>query len=65
MRLPDNYDLWARHDAEQEAALELLPICDICEEHIQEEHCYQINDEIICEHCMVEYFRKDTVDLIV
>ena len=64
MRLPDNYDLWARHDAEQEASLELLPICDICEEPIQEEHCYQINDEIICEHCMVEYFRKETVDLV-
>ena len=64
MRIPDNYDLWASHDAEQQAQLERLPKCSCCEEHIQEEYCYQINDEIICEHCMVEYFRKDTEDLI-
>lgn len=64
MYVPDALDLFTRHDAEQEAALAKLPVCDICGEHIQEEHCFQINDEIICEHCMVEYFRKDTADLI-
>ena len=64
MYVPDNYDLWAKHDAEKEDALALLPVCSCCDEYIQDEYCYQINGEIICEHCMVEYFRKDTEDLI-
>lgn len=62
--MPDNYDLFAMHDAEQERMLDKLPVCDICEEHIQDEYCYEINGDIICESCMVEYFRKDTVDLM-
>lgn len=61
--VPDNLDRWEKHDAEQESALELLPLCSICDEHIQDEYCYQINGDVICEHCMVEYFRKDTMDL--
>lgn len=55
---------FTRHDAEQEAALELLPVCTICMEHIQDDHCYNINDEIICERCMVEQFRHDTTDFM-
>lgn len=53
-----------RYAAEQEAALEFLPVCTICMEHIQGDYCYSINDEIICEHCMVEYFRHDTTDFM-
>lgn len=53
-----------RYMAEQEKALASLPECDICGRHIQDEYCYQINDDIICESCMVEYFRKETIDLM-
>lgn len=53
-----------RYASEQEAALELLPVCTICNEHIQDYFCYEINDEIICEHCMNEYFRHETTDFI-
>lgn len=63
MGMPDNYSLWARHDAEQEAELQLLPLCCECGEHIQAETCFQINDEIICEECM-ENYRKYTDDLM-
>lgn len=62
--IPDNYDRWVEHDREQEEALEKLPLCSVCEERIQDEYCYEINGEIICEHCMVEYFRKDTMVLM-
>lgn len=61
--IPDNYDRWKQHDTEQEEALELLPECDMCGKRIQEEHCYQINDELICESCMDDY-RVCTMDLI-
>lgn len=63
MGIPDNYSQWARHDAEQEAALHLLPVCSECGEHIQAETCFVVNDEIICEECM-EQFRKYTDDLM-
>lgn len=59
----DNYDLWEQHDREQQEALELLPLCSICDEHIQDEHCYQINGELICEACMDDY-RVYTMDVM-
>ena len=62
--MPDNYDLFAMHDAEMEAALEALPVCSVCDEHIQDEYCYEINGDLICEHCMIEYFRKETTDFM-
>jgi len=63
MYIPDNYDAFARYDAEQEAAIELLPVCSECGEHIQDEFCFEINDEIICEECMNNY-RKFTTDFM-
>ncbi len=56
----DNYDLWAQHDAEQERGLQLLPYCSECGEHIQTDDLYEINDELICPHCMEENHRKWT-----
>jgi len=63
MYIPDNYDLFARHDAEQEAQLEKLPECSECGEKIQDEHCFEINGEYICERCM-EGHKKHIEDLI-
>lgn len=60
----DNYSLWARHDAEQELALTLLPQCVCCGEPIQDEHCFDINGELYCEACLEETFRRYTEDYI-
>lgn len=62
--IPDNYDRWSEHDRQQEEALEKLPECDYCGEHIQDDYCFMINDEIICEKCLKDNFRKATEDLI-
>jgi formylmethanofuran dehydrogenase subunit E len=62
MYIPDNYDLWKRHDAEQQAKLEELPLCDYCKEHIQDDYYYLIYDELICEECLNDNFRKSTDD---
>ena len=51
------------YDAEQEAALELLPKCSHCGEPIQDDTCFLINDEPICENCM-ELFRVYTTYLM-
>ena len=63
MYIPDNYDLFARHDAEQEAKLQTLPECSECGEKIQDEHCFEINGEYICKRCM-EGHKKHIEDLI-
>ena len=53
-----------RYDAEQERELQKLPICSECDEPIQEEHCYEINDELICPDCMEKYHRKLVDDYV-
>lgn len=58
MYIMDNYDRWEAHDAEQERKLQKLPICSECDERIQSEHCYEINDELICPDCMEKNHRK-------
>ena len=60
--IPDYYDKWSEYSRQQEKALERQPLCNICGEHIQSEHCYKINDEIICESCMDD-FRVYTDDI--
>lgn len=48
-----------RHDAEQQAKLDKLPRCSICDVPIQDDYYYEINDECICEECLNDNFRKD------
>lgn len=57
---PSDYDAYC---IEQERETERLPICCECGQRIEDEFCYQINDEIICETCMEQY-KKFTSDLM-
>lgn len=61
MYVPDNYDQFAKHDAEQERELDRLPVCEYCEEHIQDEFGYYIEGAWYCEKCMNENFRREVV----
>lgn len=58
MGAPDVYDLWEQHEADKQRELERLPVCDYCDEHIQDDFYYEINGDVICECCMNDYFRK-------
>jgi formylmethanofuran dehydrogenase subunit E len=58
MYIPDNFDQWARHEAEQEFELSKRPVCVDCGEPIQDEEAYYINNEWICEDCMECYRRE-------
>lgn len=60
----DNYDLWAKHDAEMEAALDRLPRCCCCGESIQDDFLYEINGECLCEGCLRDYYRKPVEDFM-
>ena len=62
--LQDNYDLFARHDAEQEAELEKRPVCSCCCHPIQDEFCYQVDEEILCAECMDYAYRVSTENLM-
>ena len=41
-----------RHEREQEAWLRSRPVCAWCGEPIQEEMCYDIAGELVCENCI-------------
>ena len=56
--IPDNYELFQQHDAEQEELLEGLPVCCCCGNHIQDDCYYDIDGEIYCEKCMEDTFRR-------
>lgn len=60
----DNYDLWKRQDARQQLELAQRPECTYCAESIQDDYCYEINDELICQECLESHFRKSTEDCI-
>ena len=55
---------FARHDAMQNRWLKSRPVCSECGEHIQDERCYEVNDELICEECMERNHRKYVEDYI-
>lgn len=40
-----------RHDREQQAWLNKLPVCCVCEEPIQSECLYDVGGELYCEEC--------------
>lgn len=58
-RTDDPLTDFARHDREQAKRLAELPVCDICDNPIQDEHYYLINGDNICPECLENEFRKD------
>lgn len=53
-----------RHTARQEAELDKLPRCCECDEPIQTEHCFEVNDELICPKCLDSNHRKWVDDYV-
>lgn len=63
MYISDNPDRdFERWDREQQNWLNKRPVCCECDEPIQEEMCFEINGEYICETCMNDNHRKYTED---
>lgn len=55
---------FARKDADDAAWLHSLPKCAECGEPIQDDFCYEFNDEVICEQCLNDNHRKLVDDFI-
>lgn len=59
----DPFDAYADTTEELENAVEVLPLCSDCEKPIEDEFCFVINGEPICEECMEQY-RQPTAYLM-
>ena len=53
-----------RHDAAQQAELNKLPKCVCCGEPIQDDYYYELCEEVYCEECVDNHFKKRTEDFI-
>lgn len=53
-----------RYGKQQEEWLNSCPVCDCCGEPIQDDFCYEINGDLICEDCLDMHFRKAVDDII-
>lgn len=49
----DRYDAWCQKE------LDKLPKCADCEDPIQDDHYYVINDKPICPDCLESGYRKE------
>lgn len=52
--MADPYDDFEAKEWEDALWLESRPKCDWCGEPIQEENCYRIFDDLVCEKCVSE-----------
>lgn len=53
-----------RYIAKQEEELERLPKRGCCNNPIQDDYCYEINDELICQECLDLFHRKPVEDYV-
>ncbi len=49
------YDLWEAHDRQQEQALNRMPVCCKCKEHIQDEYGYRLDGDLYCYDCAQDW----------
>ena len=64
MNVPDNFSQWEAHERQQEALLDKLPECESCGKLIQDDYYFEIDNEILCEECMNQRYRKNTEDFV-
>lgn len=62
--MEDNYSMWERHEQELEAALERLPVCEECENPIQDDYTWNIGGELLCPDCAAKRYRRNTEDFV-
>ena len=51
-----------RYDAEMAAREAMLPQCEVCGEHINDDIYFEIDGEILCEKCMHDRYARSTED---
>ena len=56
-----DFDRW---DMEQERRRARLPVCECCQKTINDDDYYDINNELLCEECVKDKYRRYTADLL-
>lgn len=59
----DVYDLWEAQDIKKERWLARLPQCEFCENPIQDEYIWEIEDSFYCEDCAKKQYRRENTFL--
>lgn len=59
MRMPDNEEIRAAHEARLERKLAERPVCEYCDKPIQDDGYYYINGVYVCERCLDLHFKVD------
>ena len=54
----DAYSQWEHRERQRERWLKRLPRCSECDNHIQDEMCWEYNGELICDRCANDNHRK-------
>lgn len=54
---------FARRDADQQAWEDSLPHCECCGEPL-DEYVWNIDDQILCDDCAREKYRRDVEDFV-
>lgn len=62
MYIPDNYDMWASHEAEQEKKLCRMPKCTECGERIQQDRAVYVYGGYICDYCLKDLRQEILID---
>lgn len=64
IRTDDPVKDYDRYAEDQDKLLQKMPVCSYCDKHIQDDCLYEINDEVICEECLKDNFRKNVEDYV-
>ena len=64
--VPDNYDMFERHDRQMEDRLDRCPKCALCGEPIQDEYGYRVEDDndLFCWDCALQWLHDVAAEYI-
>ena len=62
--IPEPYELWERDDAKLQEMLERLPVCECCNNPIQQEKAVYYNDQWCCMECEDEFWQSIREDFL-
>ena len=60
--IPDNYDLWERHEEEREAELEHYPDCGYCGEKVVDAFAFHIDGEWYHKKCFESEYYVEVIE---
>lgn len=62
-RIPDNFGIWAAHEAHRASEAARRPVCAWCGEPIQEDYGYRMEGEVVCSDCIQDWLRDQRVNI--